>query len=461
MEWMIRSLLAGVPVLAVAGIRAWGCKKIPKNGILLLWGLAVCRLLMPWRIDWAVLSADVQSVPAALYGYGSAEMVQNAIPETGKAPVYISPWAALWFIGMAVAALYFVLGYVRSLARFRTAARIDNAFLTVWRTAHPCRRRLEIKESQFVQSPLTYGVLCPVILMPKGMDWTDEKLCGYLLEHEYVHVRRLDALWKLILAVLLCVHWFNPLVWMLFVLANRDMETACDELVLRQFGERAKREYAWTLVHWEERKRRTTMLHSHFGKNGLQERIVLIMKYHTMSEKAWIGAGALVLMVAALSVCTMIHPVVKAEETAAGELVEVRSGQFIARDDVDKKNKETYMIPVYAEDGKTQLGWYQHYVNYETGAAVDNFYAWEGETASVDLTNARSQVERMNANELATMEVVGDHGEKGYAKQSDMEKAVSDSEIGEVAYYTIPVYGKDRETMIDVLTRTTMMSTSE
>lgn len=407
MEWMIRSLLASAPVIAVAGIRALGYRKIPKNGILLLWGLAVCRLLVPWRIDWAVLSADAPSASMTVYGSSATATVQNAVQETAKAPATVSWWTVLWFIGMAAVVLYFVLGYARSLARFRTAARVNHAFLYEWRKSHPCRRRLEIKESQFVQSPLTYGVLRPVILMPKGMDWTDEKLCGYLLEHEYVHVRRLDALWKLILAGLLCVYWFNPLVWMLFVLANRDMETACDELVLRQFGERAKREYAWTLV----------------------------------------------LAVAALSICTMLHPVVKAEEMDVGELVKVRSGQFIAQADVDKQSKATYTIPVYAEDGETQLGWYQHYVNDETGAAVDNIYAWEEETASMDLTDAKSQVERMNANELAVMEVVGDHGEKGYAKQSDMESVLPASEIGEVTYCTIPVYGEDGKTMIDVLTR--------
>ena len=453
MEWMIQSLLASAPVIAVAGIRALGYRKIPKNGILLLWGLAVCRLLVPWRIDWAVLSADAPLASMTVYGSSATATVQNAVQETAKAPATVSWWTVLWFIGMAAVVLYFVFGYARSLARFRTAARVNHAFLYEWRKSHPCRRRLEIKESQFVQSPLTYGVFRPVILMPKGMDWTDEKLCGYLLEHEYVHVRRLDALWKLILAGLLCVHWFNPLVWMLFVLANRDMETACDELVLRQFGERAKREYAWTLVHWEERKRRATMLYSHFGRNGLQNRIVSIMKYQQMSKRSWIGAGVLVLAVAALSICTMLHPVVKAEEMNVGELVEVRSGQFIAQADVDKQSKATYTIPVYAEAGETQLGWYQHYVNDETGAAVDNIYAWEEETASMDLTDAKSQVERMNANELAVMEVVGDHGEKGYAKQSDMESVLPDSEIGEVTYYTIPVYGEDRKTMIDVLTR--------
>ena len=84
MEWMIRSLLASAPVLAVAGIRALGYRKIPKNGILLLWGLAVCRLLMPWRIDWAVLSADVPLAPMTVYGNSATATVQNAVQETMK-----------------------------------------------------------------------------------------------------------------------------------------------------------------------------------------------------------------------------------------------------------------------------------------------------------------------------------------------------------------------------------------
>lgn len=183
-----------------------------------------------------------------------------------------------------------------------------------------------------------------------------------------------------------------------------------------------------------------------------------MMKHQKMSKRVWLGAGILALAVGTLGICVMRNPVVKAEksDSAVGELVELQSGRFVFQADLEHQNKDTYTIPVYAADGETQLGWYQHYVNYETGAAVDNLYAWEKENASIDLTDAKAQVERMNANALATMEAVGNHGEKGYAKWSDMDCSVVSSDEEGVKYDTIPIYGEDRKTMVDVMTRITV-----
>ena len=102
-----------------------------------------------------------------------------------------------------------------------------------------------------ISSPLTFGVLRPVILVPKKTDWTDETALRYVLEHEFVHIQRFDVLSKLLLIAAVCVHRFNPLVWVMYVLANRDLELSCDETVLRRFGGDVRAAYARVLIRME------------------------------------------------------------------------------------------------------------------------------------------------------------------------------------------------------------------
>ena len=97
-------------------------------------------------------------------------------------------------------------------------------------------RTAAICQSDRIASPLTFGVLHPVILMPKGTDWKDGRTLQYVLEHEFVHILRFDTLSKLLLIGAVCVHWFNPMVWVLYILANRDLELSCNETVVRRFA---------------------------------------------------------------------------------------------------------------------------------------------------------------------------------------------------------------------------------
>ena len=97
--------------------------------------------------------------------------------------------------------------------------------------------------------------------------------------HEYVHIQRWDALWKLLFALALCIHWFNPLVWLMFVLANRDLELTCDERVIRHFGAGTKQNYAHSLIRMAEQRSKFAPLYSGFSKHVAAERIESIMKF--------------------------------------------------------------------------------------------------------------------------------------------------------------------------------------
>lgn len=197
---------------------------------------------------------------------------------SANAPLPLSLWTILWFTGFALCLGYFLFTYIRCFRRFQMSLPICQPFLTDWYAAHPLKRRLSVRQSDMISSPLSYGILRPVILMPKTADWSDTRSLPYVFEHEYIHIRHFDTLTKLLITAALCIHWFNPLVWVMYLLFNRDIELSCDEAVLRRFGENTKSDYAMTLICMEEAKGGLAPFCSSFSKNAIEERIRAIMK---------------------------------------------------------------------------------------------------------------------------------------------------------------------------------------
>ena len=154
-------------------------------------------------------------------------------------------------MGAAVCAVVFAAAYGRCCREFRAFFPVESEVTRRWLQSHPLRRTVAIRQSGRISSPLTFGVLRPVILVPKKTDWTDETALRYVLEHEFVHIQRFDVLSKLLLIAAVCVHRFNPLVWVMYVLANRDLELSCDETVLRRFGGDIRAAYARVLIRME------------------------------------------------------------------------------------------------------------------------------------------------------------------------------------------------------------------
>ena len=138
-----------------------------------------------------------------------------------------------------------------------------------WLKRHPLRRTVRVRQSDRISAPLTYGVLKPVILLPKEMDLTESRQLEYILLHEYIHIRRLDSVRKMVMVSALCVHWFNPFVWLMYILFNRDMELACDESVVQKSGTTSRRDYAKTLISMEEKKSMALPLCNSFSQNAV------------------------------------------------------------------------------------------------------------------------------------------------------------------------------------------------
>lgn len=303
------SVAGGVLILFIVLIRALAIHRLPKTTFLALWMIAALRLLLPFSIPLTfnihigldVFSDVVQELPSGniastLPGDSPPSYdIGTAVPS--PATEHISTFEILWLVGVLLLAIYFSISYFRSMRKFRMSIPDNTPYIQNWLTAHQISRPLAVRSSDLISSPLTYGILHPVILLPKKLDRNDQVALKYVLTHEYVHIRRFDAITKILFAAVLCIHWFNPFVWVMYVLANRDMELSCDAWVIRMMGAKNRSSYALMLIKMEEKRSGMSALYSHFGKNAITERIEAIMKFKKATAVA--SALALVLVVGA------------------------------------------------------------------------------------------------------------------------------------------------------------------
>ena len=300
------SVAGGVLILFIVLIRALAIHRLPKTTFLALWMIAALRLLLPFSIPLTfnihigldVFSDVVQELPSGniastLPGDSPPSYdIGTAVPS--PATEHISTFEILWLVGVLLLAIYFSISYFRSMRKFRMSIPDNTPYIQNWLTAHQISRPLAVRSSDLISSPLTYGILHPVILLPKKLDRNDQVALKYVLTHEYVHIRRFDAITKILFAAVLCIHWFNPLVWGMYVLANRDTELSCDAWVIRMTGVKNRSSYALMLIKMEERRNGMSALWNHFGKNAISERIEAIMKFKKTSIWACILALALI-----------------------------------------------------------------------------------------------------------------------------------------------------------------------
>lgn len=287
---LLRMSFAGaVMILVVTVIRALTIYKVPKKTFMVLWGIILARLLIPFSIPSALSVYSLFGKKEPVIDNIGGTTVTNPLPiiQAGQMTASsnhtvnstsVSSWVIIWIMGALICALVFSITYWKCYREFQTPLPVDNDFTRNWLNNHQIKRRISIRQSPLISTPLTFGIFHPVILMPKTTDWTNEKVLQYVLAHEFVHIRRLDTIMKLLLIAALCVHWFNPFVWMMYILASRDMELSCDEAVLHLFGEHEKSAYARTLISMEETRSGFTPLCNNFSKNALEERMTAIMK---------------------------------------------------------------------------------------------------------------------------------------------------------------------------------------
>lgn len=356
MNLLKMSFSGGILILVIIIIRSIAKNRLPKRAFLILWAIAFLRLLIPFSLP-AVFSAysligqnslaseylakaeNALEISGGLAGdfksdksqtgayeddlYGdalslsgtSSNSERTLYPEMSSyatASSYpgdygpagnannVSPWLIIYLTGLLSCIAFLAVSYWKCLQKFRMSLPVDESYGIAWLKEHPLKRNVSIRQSDMITAPLTYGLLRPVILMPKTTEWENKEQIKYILMHEYVHIRRFDSAAKLIAAVTLCVHWFNPMVWIMYALFNRDLELSCDERVVRAFGENSKALYANTLIYMEEKRSGLVPFYSSFSKNAIEERITAIMKIKKTSFAAIMAAVVLIAGVAAL-----------------------------------------------------------------------------------------------------------------------------------------------------------------
>lgn len=395
MSLLQMSFLGTVIILLIVVLRAVLINRLPKKTFLILWWIALIRLLVPFSIKsvtsiYSLLQSiysDINPVRTAqtttfLPIHGNMPEIANGLSEAMvQRTESISILSVIWLAGLLLCFGFFAVSYIKCYREFRFSLPVENDILEAWKEKHPLKRSLSIRQTETIAAPLSYGVIRPVILMPKNTEWKNIYQLRYVLEHEYVHIRRLDMLTKLIMIAAVCIHWFNPLVWVMYILFNRDLELSCDETVVRRFGMDIKSVYATALISMEEKKSGLTPLCNSFSKNAIEERIRAIMKIKKTSKFAVIISAVLVICVTggfATSASSLEKNTETAQEngetTVALNEVNIREDEPLSSSDVEWWTAEEYVK--WLDEEKEVL---QSMIGEKAYTGGDGWFVWTQE----------------------------------------------------------------------------------
>ena len=298
---------AGLIALAVMAVRPL-LRRAPRRAVCMLWLLVALRLLLPARltVESPVSLQQPESPPIQAYQelrqqekvYVSAppeQRLEMAGPAAAQGFALLDQLPAIWLTGVGCMALYMALSLLRMRWRLRAAPRIqDNVYrCTDWST------------------PFVLGVLAPRIYVPETVSEQD---FPQVLAHERCHIRRWDHVWKPLAFLLLAVNWFNPVLWAAYVLLGRDMERACDEMVLKNATPIQRAAYSRALVACAAQPKMAAVCPLAFGEVAVKERVKNVLNY---KKPALWAVILLVVAAAIIGVCLLTRPA--AEKTGIPE----------------------------------------------------------------------------------------------------------------------------------------------
>lgn len=304
------SISAGYIVLAVLLLRLI-LKKAPKWSAVILWGIVALRLICPFNLESALslipsaetVSSDIMMdrTPEINSGIPVINNIVNPVilgsfapdPATSANPLqlWIPTFAAVWLAGIAALAIYTAISYTKVKRRVGTAVLLrDNVY-----------------QSETVRSPFVLGIIKPRIYLPFNMKEQD---MAHVIAHEQAHVSRRDHWWKPLGFLLLTFHWFNPLMWLAYVLLCRDIELACDERVIRELDRDSRADYSQALLNCSVNRRMISACPLAFGEVSVKNRVRSVLNYK--KPAFWIALIAVLACVAA-AVCFLTNPPIKDE----------------------------------------------------------------------------------------------------------------------------------------------------
>lgn len=274
------SITAGYLVLAVIALR-FILKKAPKSIRCIMWAMVGVRLICPFNLESSIsLIPSAETIPSSIIN-SSVPTIQSGIPALNSAvnsvvsgaltpqvgasanPIQIITFVAcvVWLIGIAGMLIYTLISYLRIYKKVREAVPMED---NIW-------------IGDQIDAPFIFGIFRPRIYLPASMNQADMQ---YVISHENAHIKRRDYIWKPLAFLLLTVYWFNPILWLAYVLLCRDIEFACDEKVMNSLaGDTVKKDYSNALINCSVTHKMVLACPIAFGEVGVKGRIKNVLNY--------------------------------------------------------------------------------------------------------------------------------------------------------------------------------------
>ncbi len=314
--WVVNTSISASFLVAAIVILRLVLKKAPKALLVALWGLVALRLVCPFTLESALsLIPSAETIPTEQFSYQYEQHDDYNLAIVDN-PVY--PEAVTYTTGSVGSAGYksvvYYLGWLGGIGAMLTYTAVS--YIIVKRKVKisaPLRENIRLCDG--IKTPFILGIFRPKIYIPSDMNENDTEL---VIAHEKAHLRRRDQLWKPLGFLLLSVHWFNPVMWIAYILLCRDIELACDERVIKNLGDGIKKPYSEALLNCSVQRKMITACPLAFGEVGVKQRIKSVLNYK--KPAFWIVVIAVIASIA-VAVCFMTDP-------EASSIDEVRGGIF-------------------------------------------------------------------------------------------------------------------------------------
>ncbi|MCL1809664.1 MAG: peptidase M56 BlaR1 [Clostridiales bacterium] len=278
-------------------------RPLPRRIVYPLWSLAFFRLLMPFSFstEWSLfnftgslvkrlITVESGSTPlaesirlSAMNSIGAAEQYVPIEYKTETLRQIFTAASAVWAVIAAAALLTSAILYALTRKELEKAVCVKG----------------NVYCSEMLLSPVLSGLLRPKIILPDSLDPGSPE-CQMVLAHEKTHIRRLDNLWRLIGIGTTCLHWFNPLAWVMLKSFISDMELSCDEAVVKKYGSEERKAYASALLRFAEDKR--LLVSAAFGQGRVKLRIVNVLDYRRLTLAGAVASSLFLVVVAVVLV---------------------------------------------------------------------------------------------------------------------------------------------------------------
>lgn len=292
-------------VLAVILLRIL-LKKAPKWINCVLWGIAGLRLVMPFSFESVFslipsaetitkvpdsprpqIDSGVTIIDNQINGYLQGNYFEGVTRPVGNFVDINTIFAIIWIVGIAALLIYTLISFLRLKSKIGTAILL----------------RDNIYQSEAVVSPFVLGIIKPKIYLPFNMNGQDME---HVIAHEQAHLRRKDHLWKPLGFLILTLHWFNPMVWLGYILLCRDIELACDEKVVKELNNEQRADYSQALLTCSVNRRMIAACPLAFGEVGVKDRIKSVLNYK--KPAFWVIIVAIIASIT-VAVCFLTNPI--------------------------------------------------------------------------------------------------------------------------------------------------------